>query len=88
MEKKLSIMNCNSIFMNLCIQDDIDHITCQVSNTHAIIDIYEEYHSPKLQNIKKAVMPGCMDGTAFEFKHFEKEDEAESFSVLEIEWIF
>lgn len=88
MEKNLAIMNCNSIFENLSIQDDITHITCKVCETKATIDIYEEYHSPKLQNIKKSVLPGCMDGTSFEFIHFEKDDVTESFSVLEIEWSF
>lgn len=88
MEKILAIMNCNCIFMNLSIQDDITHITCYVGETYAKIDIYEEFHSPKLQKIKKSVLPGCMDGTSFEFRHFEKDDVTESFSVLEIEWRF
>lgn len=88
MKSKSAIMNCNSIFMILSLQDDINHITCKVGETSARIDIYEGYHSRNLYKIKRAIMPGCMDGTIFKFRHYEKDDEAEAFSVLIIEWNF
>lgn len=88
MNKNLAIWNFNSIFMNICMQKDYNHITCSVDNHHAEIDIYDGFHSPRLQNLKKEIMAGCTDGTSFEFRHFEKDEESESFSVLEITWEF
>lgn len=86
MEKKLAIMNCNSIFMNLSIQDYFEHIICEVGKHQAQIKIFADYHSPILQNIRKAVLPGCMGGVCMEIRHFAENEDSEAFSVLKISW--
>ena len=88
MEKKLAIMNCNCIFMNLCMQDNYRHIVFEVGKYQAQIRVFAGYHAPILQKIKKAVLAGCLAGVGVEIQHYAEKEDSEAYSVLEISWAY
>lgn len=88
MERNFSISNALSVYNVLCMSNEYDHVNMTVGESFASISIFAEYHAPKLQNIKKLLRPACTWNCSFEFKHFEKDECSDCFSILRLTWEF
>ena len=86
MIRNYSISNALSVYNVICMSNKFDHYHMSVGQYSAMISVYGKYHSPKLQNLKKELIPACTENCGFEMQHFEEDDTTRAYSILEMTW--